>query len=119
EFPGQGYTTGLLGAGAYPGTQATTDSGRTVQFIPSGGRTYVLSFVADNGQPMWSVIGTFALRRWEERRGLSAYTGSREVHSPLPLHRRPHRWGLDFDSRTQNFQSCTAGGCQYTRGRAT
>jgi len=62
EFPGQGYTTGLLGAGAYPGTQATTDSGRTVQFIPSGGRTYVLSFVADNGQPMWSVIGTFALR---------------------------------------------------------
>ena len=61
EFPGQGYETGLLGAGSYPGTQVTTASGRTVQFIPSGGRTYVLSFADDAGQPMWSVIGTFAL----------------------------------------------------------
>lgn len=61
EFPGQTYETGLLGAGSYPGTQVTTGSGRTVQFIPSGGRTYVLSFVDDTGQPMWSVIGTFEL----------------------------------------------------------
>lgn len=62
EFPGESYETGLLGAGSYPGTQATTDGGRTVQFIPSGGRTYVLSFAGDNGQPLWSVIGSFALQ---------------------------------------------------------
>lgn len=61
EFPGQTYTTGLLGAGSYPGTQATLENGRTVQFIPSGGQTYVLSFVSDSGQPLWNVIGSFTL----------------------------------------------------------
>ena len=62
EFPGQSYTVGLLGAGSYPGSQATTGSGRTVQFIPSGGRTYVLSFASGSGQPMWDVVGSFGLR---------------------------------------------------------
>jgi hypothetical protein len=61
EFPGQTYTTGDISAGAYPGTQATLDGGRIVQFIPSGGRVYVLSFVNDSGQPALDIFGQFEL----------------------------------------------------------
>ncbi len=61
EFPGQTYTTGSISAGAYPGTQATLDGGRIVQFIPSSGRVYVLSFVGGSGQPALDIFGQFEL----------------------------------------------------------
>lgn len=61
EFAGESYTTGQVSVGAYPGTQITTQSGRVVQFIPSGGRTYVISFTNDYGQFGASIVGSFRL----------------------------------------------------------
>ena len=61
EFPGQGYTTGNMTAGAYPGTQVTADNERVVQFIPASGRVYALSFANENGQFALSIAGSFRL----------------------------------------------------------
>lgn len=62
EFPGEGYTTGNMTTGSYPGTQVTANNGRVVQFIPSGGRTYALSFTNDNGQFSLAIAGSFKLK---------------------------------------------------------
>ena len=61
EFPGQTYTTAEATLGAYPGTSATTANGRTVWFIPRGGRVYVLSFTDDNGQFYLIIASSFRL----------------------------------------------------------
>jgi hypothetical protein len=61
EFPGQTYTTGAISAGQYSGAQATLDSGRIVQFIPSDGHIYALSFVGGSGQPALDIFGQFEL----------------------------------------------------------
>ncbi len=62
EFPGQSYTTSDATLGSYPGTQATTNNGVTVLFIPRNGRIYVLSFVGDNGQPASAIMASFQLQ---------------------------------------------------------
>jgi hypothetical protein len=62
EFPDNDYTAGQMSVGTYPGTQVTLDDGRVVQFIPDGGRVYVLSFVNDAGNPALNVLDTFELR---------------------------------------------------------
>ncbi len=62
EFAGRSYTTGDVSIGSYPGTQATTDNGIIVLFIPHNGRTYVLSFVGDSGQPAGNVMASFQLQ---------------------------------------------------------
>ena len=62
EFSGQSYTTRSISAGKYPGTEAVLDSGRVVQFIPSGGQMYILSFVNDNGVYDTNIHGSFTLK---------------------------------------------------------
>lgn len=62
EFSGQSYTTRSISAGKYQGTETVLDSGRVVQFIPSGGQTYILSFVNDNGAPDTNIHGSFTLK---------------------------------------------------------
>jgi hypothetical protein len=61
EFSGQNYTTRSISAGKYPGTEALLDSGRVVQFIPSDGQTYILSFINDNGKYDTNIHGSFTL----------------------------------------------------------
>lgn len=61
EAPGRSYTTADLGAGAYPGTQATADNGLVVWFIPGNGRVYALSFTDDNGQFFEVIAASFRL----------------------------------------------------------
>ncbi len=61
EFVGESYVSGDMSTGAYPGRQITVSSGEVVQFIPSGGRTYVLSFTNDYGQFAVSIAGSFCL----------------------------------------------------------
>lgn len=62
EFPGRNYTTGDVTVGSYSGTQATTDNGTIVLFIPHNGRTYALSFVGDSGQPTSTIMASFRLQ---------------------------------------------------------
>ncbi|MCC6904444.1 MAG: hypothetical protein IT326_01280 [Anaerolineae bacterium] len=61
EAPGQAYTTSAASIGKYPGSQATTTGGLIVLFIPSNGRTFVLSFTNDAGQNAIEILGTFTL----------------------------------------------------------
>lgn len=61
EFSGQTYTTRSISVGKYPGTEALLDGGRVVQFIPSDGQTYILSFINDNGAYDTNIHGSFTL----------------------------------------------------------
>lgn len=61
EFPGESYTTAPVSVGSYPGSEATTGDGQVVQFIPSGGKIYVISFTDINGNPAYNILSTFTL----------------------------------------------------------
>jgi len=62
EFSGQSYTTRSISSGKYPGSEAVLNSGRVVQFIPSGGQTYILSFVNDSGAYDTNIHGSLTLK---------------------------------------------------------
>lgn len=59
EFSGQTYTKKDIGAGKYPGTEIKTSGGTVVWFVPSGSRTYVLTFTDNEGKFYQLVAASF------------------------------------------------------------
>jgi hypothetical protein len=62
EAAGQTYTTDDISAGSYPGTQVTASNGLVVWFIPANGRTYVISFMDDEGRFYELIAVSFRLK---------------------------------------------------------
>src|SRR5574341_1017047 len=58
-FSGQTYTKKDIGAGKYPGTEIKTSGGTVVWFVPSGSRTYVLTFTDNEGKFYQLVAASF------------------------------------------------------------
>lgn len=57
------YTTETATVGAYPGTQAVTDGGNLVLFIPANGFVYAVSFSQSNGQPLNNMLSSFRINQ--------------------------------------------------------
>ena len=62
EFAGQTYTTATGSAGTVPATRVTASNGRVAFFAVANGRTYVISFVGDDGKPQETIMGSFNLK---------------------------------------------------------
>jgi hypothetical protein len=62
EFAGQTYTTATGSAGTVPATRVTASNGRVAFFAVANGRTYVISFVGDDGKPQETIMGSFKLK---------------------------------------------------------